>query len=118
MSQIGQRYAVPAEIDRFVDQGFLEVLTELPNKMTVEFHIPSRVIVDSRRRITAYCIVWIHPDHNADFCDYYYERPGDLPNFYVEVRNSEGPAEIIDDLETVDDLEVWLEDFQSISTSP
>lgn len=118
MSQISQRYAVPAEIDQFVDQGFLEVLTERPDKMTVEFHIPSRVTADHRRRITAYRIVWIHPDHNADFCDYYHETPGDLPNFYVEVCNSEGPAEMIDDLETVDDLSVWLEEFQSSSVSP
>jgi hypothetical protein len=54
MSQIGQRYAVPAVIDEFVDQGFLEVLNEQPNEVTVEFHIPSRVTVDHRRRITAY----------------------------------------------------------------
>jgi hypothetical protein len=28
MSAIGQRYAVPAEIEQFLDQGFLEVLAE------------------------------------------------------------------------------------------
>jgi hypothetical protein len=54
MSQIGQCYAVPAEIDQFVDPGFLEVLTEQPNEMIVEFHIPRRATVDHRRRITAY----------------------------------------------------------------
>ena len=117
MSDIGQRYAVPAEIDQFVDQGFLEVLTERPDGTTVEFHIPSRVNVDRRRRITAYRIVWIHAAHNAEACDYYLETPGDLPNFYVEVQNSEGPSEIIDDLETVEDLEAWLEEFQSASVS-
>lgn len=41
-----------------------------------------------------------------------------MPNFYVEVGNSEGPAEILDDLQTVDDLSVWLEEFQSASVSP
>jgi hypothetical protein len=83
--------------------------------MTVEFHIPSRVSIDRRRRITAYRIVWIHPEHNADFCHYYQDTPGDLPNFYVEVENSEGPSEMIDELETVDDLSAWLEDLQSVS---
>jgi hypothetical protein len=105
MSHVGQRYAVPAEIDRFVDQGFLEVLSERPDEMTVEFHIPSRRIVDYQRRVTAYNIVWIHPDHNAEFCHYYGETPGHLPSFYVEVCYSEGPSEILDDVETVDNLE-------------
>jgi hypothetical protein len=118
MSHIGQRYAVPAEIDQFVDHGFLEVLTERPDRMTVEFHIPSRVSVDHRGRITAYRIVWIHPAHNADFCDFCHETPGDLPNFYVEVCHSEGPSEMIDGLETVDDLSMWLEEFQSVGVSP
>jgi hypothetical protein len=118
MSQIGQKYAVPPEIDQFVDQGFLEVLVERPERMTVEFHIPSRVNEDHRRRITAYRIVWIHPAHNAEFCDYYEENPGDLPNFYVEICDSEGPSQMIDDLETADDLSVWLEEFQSSSVSP
>jgi hypothetical protein len=54
MSDIGERYAVPAEIDPFLDRDFLEVLTERPDRMTVEFHIPSRVTVDHRERITAY----------------------------------------------------------------
>ena len=68
--------------------------------MTVEFHIPSRVSVDHRRRITAYRIVWIHPAYNADFCEFCHETPGDLPNFYV------------------DDLSMWLEEFQSVGVSP
>jgi hypothetical protein len=118
MSDVGDRYALPAEIDQYVDQGFLEALTERPDRMTVEFHIPSRRSVDHQRRTTAYRIVWIHPAHNADFCDYYVETPGDLPNFYVEVCNTDGPSEIIDDVETVDDLEAWLEDFQSVGVSP
>ena len=118
MSDVGQRYAIPPEIDQFIDQGFLEVSTERPNGFTVEFNIPSRVSVDRRRRITAYCIVWNHPAHNAEACDYYEETPGDMPNFYVEIQNSEGPSEMLDDLKTVDDLEAWLEDFQSESAAP
>jgi hypothetical protein len=118
MSDVGQRYAVPPEIDQFLDQGFLEVREERPDGMTVEFRIPSRVSVDRRRRITAYRIVWHHPARNAEACDYYEETAGDMPNFYVEIQNSEGPSEIIDDLKTVDDLEAWLEDFQSESAAP
>jgi hypothetical protein len=118
MSVIPQRYALPPEIDRFVDQDFLEVLAERPDEMTVEFHIPAKLSIDRRRRITAYSVVWIHPDHNADFCHFYQETPGDLPNFFVEVKTSDGPPEMIDDLETVDDLEAWLEDLQSISVYP
>ncbi len=41
--------------------------------------------------------------------------PGDLPNFYVELQEWDGPSEIIDDLETDDDLEGWLEDLKSDS---
>jgi hypothetical protein len=115
MSDIGRRYSLPAEIDHFVDEGFLELTMERPNEMTVEFHIPLKRSIDHRRRITAYGIVWIHPDYNVDFCQYYHETPGDMPNFSVEVRVTDGPPEIIDDLETVDDLEAWLEEFQSVS---
>jgi hypothetical protein len=115
MSQIGQRYAVPVEVDQFVDDGFLEVLTEIPDEMTVEFHIPSMVTEDHKRRLWAYRIVWIHAAHNAQFCHYYENLPGDLPNFYVEVHSCEGPSEIIDDLKTPDDLADWLEEFQSTS---
>jgi hypothetical protein len=83
--------------------------------MTVEFHVPSRASVDHRGRVTAYSVVWTHPAHNAEFCDYYHETPGDLPNFYAEAESSEGPSEMIDDLATVDDLAAWLEEFQSAS---
>ena len=86
--------------------------------MTVEFRISSRISVDHRRRMITCRIVWIHPAYNSEFCDYYQETPGDLPNFYVEIQNSEGPPEIIDDLETVADLENWLEEFQFASVLP
>lgn len=115
MSDISQRYALPEEIDRFVDLGFLELSMEQPDEMTVQFHIPSRQSVDHRGRVTAYSITWIHPDHNADFCHYFEETPGDMPNFLVEVRNSEGPLAMIDDLETVDDLEAWIDELRSVT---
>jgi len=118
MSEIGERYAVPTYVDQFLDQGFLEVLVERTNGTTVEFHIPSRLSIDRRGRITGYRIVWTHPDHNAESCDYYDEVPGDLPNFYVEVCLSDGPSEIIDDLSTDDDLSAWLEELQSARVSP
>ena len=117
MSQIGERYALPKEIDRFIDGGFLELSMEQPDEMTVHFNVPSTQSIDHRGRITAYCMTWIHPDHNAEFCHYYEETRGDMPNFFVEVCNGEGPSVMIDDLETVDDLEVWLEDFQAIGIS-
>ena len=118
MSEIGQRYAVPADIDQFLDQGFLNVLTERPNEKTVEFHIPSRLSVDRHGRIAAYRIVWIHPYYNADFCHFYDEVRGDLPNFYVEVRLSDGPSAIVDDLSTDDDLAAWLEECRSTHVAP
>jgi hypothetical protein len=89
------------------------LLTEQPDKITVEFHISSCTSIDHRKCIAAYCIVSIHPSHNADFCRYYHETPGDLPNFYVGVRGSEGQSEMIDELETLDDLSDWLKEFQS-----
>jgi hypothetical protein len=57
MSQIGQSYGLPPEIDRFVDEGFLEPSIEQPNQMTVDFHIPSSRSIDHRGRISAYCMV-------------------------------------------------------------
>ena len=43
MSQIGQRYALPPEIDRFVDNhGFMKVVLEQPNEMNIEFHFIQR----------------------------------------------------------------------------
>jgi hypothetical protein len=71
------------------------------------------VSADHRRRITAYRIVWIHPDYNAQSCHYYEDTPGDLPNFDVELQNSEGPSETIDALVSADDLSVWLGDLES-----
>jgi hypothetical protein len=48
------------------------------------------------------------PDYNAQFCHYYHQTPGDLPNFYVAEENSEGPNKALD----VNDLDELL-DFLS-----
>jgi hypothetical protein len=117
MSNIGERYAIPSGIDRLVDRGFLELSMEQPDEMTVYFHIPSMQSTDRRGRITAYCLTWIHPDHNAEFCHYFDETPGDSPNFFLEVSNSEGLSEVIDELETADDLEAWLDALRPVSIS-
>ena len=98
-----------------VASALLDVLTECPDEKTVEFHIPSKASGDHRGRVTGYRIVWIHPKHNPEFCHYLHDSRGDLPNFYVEVCKSDGPSEILDDLETEDDLSYWLEEFQPTS---
>ncbi len=108
------RSSAPAsEIDKFVDEGFLEVSDERPEEATVEFRIPSITYEDRHGQITTHRIVWIHPAHNADHCHFYHEVPGDEPNFYVEVEEWDGPSEILDDLKTDDDLEAWLQELQS-----
>jgi hypothetical protein len=91
------------------------VLWEDTEQRTIEFHIPSRISSDHRGRVTAYRMVWIHPEHNAEFCHFFAEVPGDLPNFYVEVCTSDGPDEMLDQLQSDEDLECWLQEFQSIT---
>jgi hypothetical protein len=118
MSHIAERYALPPGIDRLVDRGFLELSMEQPDEMTVYFRIPSMQSTDHRGRITAYCLTWIHPDHNAEFCHYFDEMPDDLPNFFAEVCKSEGPSDMIDDLDTVDDLEAWLDELRNVAILP
>jgi len=109
---IADKYNIPPEIMDFVEGGFLEVVTEDEDRKTVEFHIPSKRSVDAQGRITAYSVTWIHPDHNAEFCHYYVDEPGDQPNFYVERQNSEAASEPVDDLDEVDDLVACLESMR------
>jgi hypothetical protein len=92
----------------FIDDGFLQVLHENPAEKTVEFHIPSKRYSDVEGRITTYSLTWIHPDFNEQFCHFYYEQPGDSPNFYVTEDTTDVGDEQVD-LETVDDLVAWLE---------
>ncbi len=72
-----------------------------------------KITVDRRGGMTACRTARIHPAHNADDCHYSNDVPGDLPNFYVEVQNWDGSSEILDDLQTDDDLEAWLQELQS-----
>ena len=44
-------------------------------------------------------------------------KPPETSRIFVEVCNSEGPSEMIDDLETDDDLSYWLEEFRSTSVT-
>jgi hypothetical protein len=59
--------------------------------------------------------VWIHPNQNAEFCHFFTDVPGDLSNFYVEVCTSDGPDELLDELQSDEDLECWLQEFQSMT---
>lgn len=109
MHELKEKYALPDEILTYVDDGFLEVLAEDEEKKTIEFHIPSKRFVDDEGRIAAYSVIWIHPNFNEQFCHYYLERPGDLPNFYVHKSNSERGDEPVPDLENIDDMADWLD---------
>jgi hypothetical protein len=84
-----------------------------PSSKTIQFEIPSNATVHRRGNTTAHRILWIHQAHNAKHCHNVNDVPGDLPYFYVEVQNWDGPSEIIDDFQTNDDLEAWLEDHKS-----
>ena len=67
---------------------------------------------DSSDRYTLYNLVWIDPARNAEFCHYYDEKPGDLPNFYVRIDTDHSRDNLVEDLETIDDLVDWLEEKQ------
>jgi hypothetical protein len=89
--------------------GFLEVASEEDDKKTVRLDIPSLSISTAADDFTSYTLIWIHPDYNAEFCHYYLEKPGDLPNFYVAIHSPNAPDNQVDDLNTVDDLVDWLD---------
>ena len=46
--------------------------------------------------ITTYSVIWIHPDFNAEYCHYYDQVPGDLPNFYAEEDTTDVGSDSID----------------------
>lgn len=69
--------------------------------------VPSLDQKDRKGRIKVVTVTWIHPDFNAQFCYYYHLAPGDLPNFYVNEENSEGPDEPLD-VNDVDELLYFL----------
>ena len=106
MTEIAAKYKIPAEVMAFVRNSFLEVVSENEAEKTVEFHVPSKRHEDDEGR----SVVWIHPDFTAEFCHYYDEKPGDLPNFYVEKDTTDFGGELVEDVDTVEDLVRWLRD--------
>ena len=108
MTDLAEKYKIPAEVMEFVHDGFLEIVSEDEATKTVEFHIPSKRQTDDDGRITTYSVVWTHPDFNAEFCHYYDEKPGDLPNFYVEKDTTDVGDEPVDEMESVENLAGWL----------
>ena len=111
MTDLAQKYDIPADIMAFVKSGFLEVVSEDEATKTVEFHIPSKRATDDEGRLASYSVIWIHPDFNAEFCHYYDQRPGDLPNFFAEEDTTDVGSDLVDGLESVDDLVGWLAGF-------
>ena len=111
-TDLAQKYNIPDEVMEFVRDGFLEVSEETPDRATVEFRMPSLGNADSSDKYTLYNLVWIHPQRNAEFCHFYDETPGDLPNFYVRIDTEHSRDEQVEDLETVDDLVDWLGEMQ------
>jgi len=113
MTTLSESYKLPPELLPFVENGFLELLSEKKEKQTVEFFIPSRRGTDEKGRINSvYSLTWIHPDHNAEFCHFYENTPGDLPNFFVTRATPDHGDEILPDLDTLDDLIAWLTELQ------
>lgn len=111
--EIASKYQIPDELMAFVNDGFLEILSEREAEKTIEFHVPSKRTVDPDGRITTYSVTWIHPDFNDQFCHYYPKQPGDLPNFYVTEDTTDLGDEQVDGLDSVSDLVDWLERFMN-----
>lgn len=109
---LATKYGISPELQTFIDDGFLELLSENDAEKTVELNIPSMQYKDGQGRITDFSVVWIHPDHNAEFCHYYDETPGDLANFYVRQETTDLGDEILD-INSLDDLVCWLEERRS-----
>ncbi len=109
MSGLAQKYKIPTEVMAFVNEGILKLAGEDEANKTVEFHIPAMRWRDRAGHITSYSVIWIHPDFNAEFCRYYAENPGDLPNFYAEKDTTDVGSDRVDGLESVDDFVAWLE---------
>jgi len=112
MTDLATTYDIPDEIMEFVRSGVLAVAEETPDRATVEFRITSLGSTDASDRYTLYNLVWIRPDRNAEFCHYYDEKPGDLPNFFVRIDTDHSRDEQVEGLETVDDLADWLTETQ------
>ncbi len=110
MPSISNLFAIPQELMGYVDRGVLEVLSEKPGEKSVTFHLPHSAHTDPEGYLTSYILKWIHPAFNSEFCDYYDETPGDLPNFLL-VKEREGQPDRRFDFESLDELTGWLEDL-------
>lgn len=108
MDDIHSNFAIPRQLAPFIDNGFLEVLSQDKSRRTIEFHMPSKRFVDAGGRMTTYSLIWIHPEYNAEFCHYHDRAPGDVPNFWITEDVEEVGNEQVDGLQSVDDLVVWL----------
>jgi hypothetical protein len=107
-SDLRSKYGLPKELTDAVDRGTLDVISENEAEKTVEFAIPDLRSEDEEGRITTFSVVWIHPDHNAEFCHYFDDHPGDLPNFYVSREITDVGDDLLE-IDTVDELLAWLE---------
>jgi len=112
MSTFAAKYEIPTDLDKFIDAGFLEFLSENEAEKTIRFHIPSIAWTDDKDRDTTFTLVWIHPKFNDQFCHYYDEKPGDMANFFVSKETTDLGDDLLDDLETLDELVGWLEERQ------
>lgn len=108
---------VPGEIVSLVDDGFLEVSSVDEDEKTVYFTIPSKRVEFTRDHIMIYSLVWIHPDFNSEYCHFYDETPGDLPNFFVERQYSDDAPEAVDGLSSIDELVSWLNELRESNVS-
>jgi len=108
MADLKSDFGVPDEFLAFLDRGLLTIVSEDLAERTVTFDVPMLQSVDHLKRTTQYSVIWIHPDFNADFCHFYHDTPGDLPNFMVKQETEDVGDELID-LESLDDLLAWLE---------
>ena len=113
-ADIASRFGLPDDLMPFLTSGMLEVLNEDDDRHTVEFSIPSLRRSDEHRRITAYALTWIDPGYNAQFCHFYEDTPGDMPNFLVRKMTSDLGDEYLDDLKDLDDLVAWLEEMEQV----
>jgi hypothetical protein len=89
------------------------VLAAHPERRVIEFHVPSRRRVEMGGYITTCTVTWVHPDvmdEEALFANKDGTPMG--PNFWVTIDTTDVGDEMVDDLETVDDLVWWLKELQ------
>lgn len=105
-------FKIPLDLQKFIDDGFLHLLSVNEDQKYLEFYIPSRRNIRNNNEIETYSMIWIHPDFNNDYCHFYLHQAGDLPNFYVQICSSNGRNEQLTGIDSFDQLVIWLENFQ------